>query len=140
MVIMSLFPGDPMTFSYCVTNASLTQRLLAMLQNRLGENLVCTTVIFFNDFWILRIVLRPGTSNVAYNDCRAILQEHGIPYVPNPLIQCVFLDMDQGETLFNVMNRYRVVILFHGVPQPEEISAFQQDFIAGLGYCPPSLV
>lgn len=129
-----------MTFSYCVTNVSLTQRLLTMLQSRLKDKLMSTTVIFFNDFWIIHIVLSPKTSDVDRNDCRAILQENGSPYTPNPLVHHILNDLDQGATLLHVMNRYRVVVLCHGAPQPREISTFQQRFISGLGYCPPSLV
>lgn len=129
-----------MIFSYCIANASLMQRLLTMLHNRLGPNLICTTVIFFNDFWILRIILRPGTSTVDCDDCRAILQENGIPHTLNPLIQSAFQDLDRKDTLLDVMNRYKVVILSHGSLKLEEISAFQKHFISGLGYCPSSLV
>lgn len=111
-----------------------------MLQNRLGAKLVCTTVIFFSDCWIIRVVLNPGTDNVDSEDCRAILAENGMYYRPNHLIHAVFQDLDSGDVLLDVMNRYKVVILFHGATKPEEIMSFQHHFISGLGYCPPSLV
>lgn len=129
-----------MLLSYRVTNASLTQRLLTMLQNMLGSKLLCTTVIFFNDFWIIRIVLSPKTTSVDRNNCRAILQENGSLHTSNIWTHSVFQALDRGDTLLEVMNCYKIVILFHGASKPEEITLFQQNFISGLGYCPPSLV
>ena len=121
----------PMIFSYCIANVSLTQRILKMLRNRLGAMLSCTTVIFFNDCWIIRIILEAGTSTIAQDDCRAILQENGVPYRENRLIQSVFQDLDRGEKTVEVMNRYKVVILSHGAFEPDEISCFQKQFISG---------
>jgi hypothetical protein len=44
-----------------------------------------------------------------------------------------------GQSPVDVMRRYQVAVVSHGKPEKEEIEAFRQHFIRGLGYCPQTL-
>lgn len=47
--------------------------------------------------------------------------------------------LEAGENPIDVMRRHQVVVVSHGSPKREEIQAFQQQMIRGLGYCPTTL-
>lgn len=129
-----------MEFLYCFKNASLTQRILVYLLKKLRPYIDCVTVIFSNDCWILRLKLDSTLDVERCDDCWAVLNENGIPYYPSPVIKRVFEDLDTGCDPITVMNRYHFAIVSHGTPNPEDIQCFQEQFVTGLGYRPPSLV
>ena len=129
-----------MEFLYCFANASLTQRVLDYLLRKMRSDVDCVTVIFLNDRWIIRLKLDLDLEAEHFNDCWAFLSEHGIPYHPPAAITLAFKDLDTGRGLTQVMNRHHVAIVSHGAPNPEAVGCFQEQFVAGLGYCPQSLV
>lgn len=129
-----------MEFLYCFANVSLTQRVLDYLLRKLRSHINCVTVIFLNDRWVVRLKLDQDVDSRRGDDCWAFLSEHGIPYYPTQAIDLVFKALDAGCVPTHVMNRYHTAIVSHGVPNPEEVGGFQEQFVTGLGYCPPSLV
>lgn len=124
---------------YCFCNATLTQRVLTYLSKRLRWVDRCVTVIFLNDYWIVRVEIRPGIKREAFQDAESFLSENGFPYHPCSHIQRVLDECTSGASLLDVMNRYHVAVISHGEPQFEEIQRFRDAFVKGLGYCPPSL-
>ncbi|MGF1535774.1 MAG: hypothetical protein ACFB4J_04680 [Elainellaceae cyanobacterium] len=128
-----------MELFYCFANASLTQRVLIYLLRKMRSHLACVTVIFLDDRWIMRLVLRPAVATEQYRNSLAVLNENGIPYSPAPVIASVFHDLNRGSGVTAVMNRYRIAIVSHGTPNLAEVAHFQEQFIAGLGYRPQSL-
>ncbi|MGF1515610.1 MAG: hypothetical protein ACFB5Z_18185 [Elainellaceae cyanobacterium] len=124
---------------YCFANASLTQRVLFYLQQKMRSRLTCVTVIFLNDRWIVRLQLRPAIKIEHRDSALAFLSENGIPHRPTSDLISVFSDLDAGLGVTAAMNRHRIAIVSHGAPIPGEIEHFQAHFAMGLGYCPPSL-
>lgn len=129
-----------MNLLYCFCNASLSGRILAYLRRKLKGIVEYVTVIFFNDFWLIRIKLKPCIESAQLENCHAVLEENGTPYETSPSLEQVFSELDAGCDLTAIMNYYQVAIVSHGDPHSEEIEHFQRCFIHGLGYCPPSLV
>ena len=129
-----------MEFTYCFSNASLTQRLSHYLHSRMSVCPVCTTVIFLNDCWVTRVIL-PLTATVEHQQhCLAMLGENGIVHQSSARLRAAFDALDQGCSITTVMNTYQIAIVSHGAPAPEEIHYFQEQFVTGLGYRPQSLV
>lgn len=129
-----------MEFLYCFANVSLTQRVLDYLLRQIQSHLEFVTVIFLNDRWVVRLKVDVLSEAKLCDDCCAFLNENGIPYHPPTTMFLAFKDLDAGRALTQVMNRYHIAIVSHGAPDPEEIVCFQEQFVAGLGYCPQSLV
>ncbi|WP_038019290.1 hypothetical protein [Synechococcus sp. PCC 7335] len=129
-----------MDFLFCLSNASLTQRVLAYLSKKLKREIDCVTVIFLNEFWVLRVRLKATTSIVLAKDCQAVLNENGIPCPTSVYLRQVASALDSGHDPRSVMNDYHVTIISHGSPQGVEIEHFRERFVSGLGYCPPSLI
>ena len=129
-----------MDFLYCLSNTSLTQRVLAYLSRKLKREIDCVTVIFLNKFWVLRVRLRANIDLELAKNCRAVLSENGMPYQTTAYIQQVASALDSGRDLVSVMNDYNVIIISHGAPQSQELEHFREQVVSGLGYCPPSLV
>lgn len=126
-------------YLYCLSNASLTQRVIAYLSG-MGTYINCVTLFFLNDFWLLRIQFTPVISHWQRKNCLAFLTENGAPYLAPSNITQALKDLDKGYSVTDVMNEHYVVIIFHGMLQPNELRNFRQRFIARLGDCPPSLV
>lgn len=129
-----------MEFLYCFANVSLTQRVLDYLLRQVESHITCVTVMFLSDRWVIRIQFTASLNVDSYNDCWAFLNEHGIPYHPPENISLAFKDLDEDCAPTQVMNRRHVAIVSHGSPNPAEVGCFQEQFVAGLGYAPPSLV
>lgn len=128
-----------MEFLYCFANTNLTQRVLLYLVRKVRSHLDCVTVIFLNDYWLVRLKLDSSLDTEHGKNCWAFLNENGLPYQPSLAITCVFAALDAGCAPTSVMNRHHVVIVSHGAPNLEEIWRFREQFVAGLGYCPQSL-
>ncbi|MBE7384498.1 MAG: hypothetical protein F6J95_024170 [Leptolyngbya sp. SIO1E4] len=129
-----------MEFLYCFANASLTQRILTYLLSKLRSHIDCVTVIFFNDRWVVHLKLKASLDLEPYNDCWAVLSENGLPYCPPSAITLALKDLSAGCAPNQAMSRHHVAIVSHGAPNPAAVSCFQTKFVAGLGYCPQSLV
>ncbi|MFE4104817.1 hypothetical protein [Almyronema epifaneia] len=128
-----------MQYFYCFANASLTLRIIHYLFKQPGIRLACVTVIYLVDCWVMRIQLETPLEPVTRLDFEAFLKENGLPYQPSFHESMALKRLDIGGSPTEVMNRYHLVIVSHGIPQPEELEAFRQRFIEGLGYCPQNL-
>ena len=129
-----------MEFLYCFANASLTQRILDYLLRQLKSHVDSVTVIFLNDLWVAYIKLKSTLEPDRVDDCWSFFDENGMPYRLTPSLSRALQALETGGEPTQVMNRYHVAIVSHGRPNPDEVSCFQQQFVAGLGYCPPALV
>lgn len=129
-----------MALVYCFSNASLTQRVLSYLTKKLRQQVEYVTVIFFNDCWIVRLKLKENMQKDYFEDCQAVLAENGISCQVSNWINPVFKELDSGCNPTAVMNHHNVSIVSHGKLQLEEVEHFRQQFVKGLGYCPPSLI
>ncbi|MGK7888814.1 MAG: hypothetical protein AB4042_05725 [Leptolyngbyaceae cyanobacterium] len=113
---------------------------MANLQQTWRSHLHCATVVFLNDFWLVRLIIDPALDLEQFKNWQAFLSEGGIPHHPSPIICRAFDDLDLGMDPVQVMNRHHVAIVSHGSANPWEVRHFQENVVAGLGYCPPSLV
>lgn len=129
-----------MEFCYCFANVSLTRRVLGYLLRKISSYVDCATVIFLNDRWVIRLKLDASIDAHHCDDCIAFLNEHGMPHQYTTAMFAVFKELDLGCDITQVMNHYHVAIVSHGMPSLKEVDCFQQQFVAGLGYCPRSLV
>ncbi len=129
-----------MQYFYCFANASLTLRMIHYLFNQPGIHTTCVTVIYLVDCWVMRIQLEAPLEPKTCLDFKAFLSENGLPYQPSLHESRALAHLDAGRSLTEVMNRYHLVIVSHGIPQPEELEVFRRRFIDGLGYCPQNLV
>jgi len=128
-----------MEYLYYLANASLTLRVIQHLHSLSQTPVSFVTVIHQIDGWIVRIKLLGSVSTQADGDFRAFLNELGISYEPPMRIQMALWSLEAGQSPVDVMRRYQVAIVSHGSPEREEIEAFRQQFVRGLGYCPETL-
>jgi hypothetical protein len=128
-----------MEYLYYLANASLTLRVIQHLHSFSQTPVSFVTVIHQIDGWIVRIKLLGSFSSQADGDFRAFLNELGISYEPPMRIQMALWSLEAGQSPVDVMRRYQVAIVSHGSPEREEIEAFRQQFVRGLGYCPETL-
>jgi hypothetical protein len=96
-------------------------------------------VIHQIDGWVVRVKLTGQISSDLDGDFRAFLNELGIAYEPPMRVQMALWSLEAGQYPVDVMRRYQVAIVSHGNPEREEIEAFRQQFVRGLGYCPETL-
>lgn len=129
-----------MEFLYCFANTSLTQRVLDYLLRQMKSEVDSVTVLFLNDCWAMHLKLDLAIDAEHWANCWAFLNENGIPYQPTTAVALALQDLEAGCSPIQVMNRHHLSIVSHGKPQPGEIDCFQETFVAGLGYCPPSLI
>jgi hypothetical protein len=97
------------------------------------------SVIHQIDGWVVRIKLAQNFSAEEDGDFRAFLNELGISYEPPMRLQMALWSLEAGQSTVEVMRRYQVAIVSHGNPERDEIEAFRQQFVRGLGYCPETL-
>jgi hypothetical protein len=128
-----------MEYLYYLANASLTLRVVQHLHNRPQTHVSFITVIHQIDGWVVRIKLRDPVSAQDDGDFRAFFNELGIRYEPPMRVQMALWSLEAGQYPVDVMRRYQVAIVSHGSPEKEEIEAFRQQFVRGLGYCPETL-
>jgi hypothetical protein len=131
--------NSAMEFLYCFANTSLTQRVLDYLLRQMKSQVESVTVIFLNDRWVVRLKLNLTVDAEHCANCWAYLNENGIPYQPITTVALALNELESGCSPIQVMNRHHISIVSHGMPQPREVDCFQETFVAGLGYCPPSL-
>ncbi|MEA5578943.1 hypothetical protein [Anabaena sp. UHCC 0451] len=128
-----------MEYLYYLANASLTLRIVQHLHNRPQTPVSFITVIHQIDGWVVRIKLREPISAQEDGDLRAFFNELGISYEPPMRVQMALWSLEAGQYPVDVMRRYQVAIVSHGSSEKEEIEAFRQQFVRGLGYCPETL-
>lgn len=128
-----------MEYLYYLENASLTLRIVEYLHNRPDIPIKFITVINQIDGWVVKIKIKWSFNLQQDRDFRAFLNELGTPCEPSKRINATLLSLESGHSAIDVMHCYQVVVVAHGNPNPEEIKAFQQQFIKGLGYCPKPL-
>ncbi|AFZ01097.1 hypothetical protein [Calothrix sp. PCC 6303] len=128
-----------MEYLYYLANASLTLRVVQHLHSRPKMPVSFVSVIHQIDGWVVRIKLDQNFSAEEDGDFRAFLNELGISYEPPMRLQMALWSLEAGQSTVEVMRRYQVAIVSHGNPEREEIEAFRQQFVRGLGYCPETL-
>lgn len=128
-----------MDFVYFLANASLSLRIIEYLRTMKHANAASITVIHQIDGWIVKVRYPNPLIPEVREDCRAFLNELGIPYEPDMRLQMVFWSLETGQSPVEVMRRYQVAIVSHGIPDTKDIEAFRQQFTRGLGYCPETL-
>jgi len=128
-----------MDFIYFLANASLTLRVVEFLNSRKELLVKSITVIHRLEGWIIKIDLKNQSSKQQDGDFRAFMNELGIPYKADKLLNEVFSSLEQGIPQILVMRRYQVAIVSHGLPNKKDIEEFQGQFRKGLGYCPETL-
>ncbi|MGB3755444.1 MAG: hypothetical protein WBA07_03615 [Rivularia sp. (in: cyanobacteria)] len=128
-----------MEYLYYLANASLTLRVVQYLHGRPRIPVSFITVIHQIDGWVVRVKLDYPISNNEDGDIRAFLNELGIRYEPPMRVQMALWSLEAQQNPVEVMRRYQVAIVSHGSPDKEEIEAFRQQFVRGLGYCPETL-
>ncbi|MBN3895653.1 MAG: hypothetical protein HWQ41_10390 [Nostoc sp. NOS(2021)] len=127
-----------MQYLYNLANASLTLRVVEYLSR---NDFYVEYVTVINQFhgWIINVKIKSFVSIQKDKDIRAFLNEVGIIYSPSELISQVMSSLQAGQSAINVMECYKVAVVSHGRPQPDEIEVFRQSYIRGLGYCPQNL-
>ncbi len=138
-VELVLIPSTNMEYLYYLANASLTLRVVQYLHGRPRIPVSFITVIHQIDGWVVRVKLDYPISNNEDGDVRAFLNELGIRYEPPMRVQMALWSLEAQQNPVEVMRRYQVAIVSHGSPDKEEIEAFRQQFVRGLGYCPETL-
>jgi hypothetical protein len=128
-----------MEYLYYLANASITLRIVSYLHGLPKIPISFVTVINQTDGWVVNIKMKSPLKPQQDGDLRAFLNELGIPYSPPGRVSIALWNLEAGESPIEVMRRYQVVVVSHGSPQREEIEAFRQQMIRGLGYCPPTL-
>ena len=128
-----------MEYLYYLGNASLTLRIVQYLHSRQQLPVSFVSIIHQIDGWIVRIKFREPVSDQQNGDFRAFLNELGISYQPAMRVQMALWSLESGQATVDVMRRYQVAIVSHGSPEREEVEAFRQQFVRGLGYCPETL-
>jgi hypothetical protein len=128
-----------MDYLYSLANASLTLRIIEYLRTMNYLSSCSMTVIHQIDGWIIRIKFQQPLPPYEHGNFRAYMHELGIPYEPEIRLQMVFWSLDTGQSPVDVMRRYQVAIVSHGMPDVSDIEAFREQFTNGLGYCPETL-
>src|SRR6476469_10617546 len=125
-----------MEYLYYLGNASLTLRVVEHLHGTNLLPLLFMTVIHQIDCWVVKFKMNRYLSPQEDGDFRAFLNELGIPYEPEILIQMALWSLETGQSPIDVMRRYQVAVVSHGNPDRSDIEVFRQQFTRGLGYCP----
>jgi hypothetical protein len=128
-----------MEYIYYLANATLTLRIVEHLHRRPQMPVSFVSVIHQIDGWIVKIKMAYPLDLQQDGDLSAFLHELGIPYEPNVRVNVALWSLEAGQSPIDVMRRYQVAVVAHGSPEREEIEAFRQQFVQGLGYCPQTL-
>lgn len=128
-----------MEYLYCFGNASLTLRAVEHVRRLRSLPLEFATVVHRPDGWLLRLKFRTPLISQTHLDLQAVLQELGRPFAPSRPVQLALWSLQLGQSPVEVMQRYQVAVISHGLLDRQEIEEFRSQFISGLGYCPASL-
>ena len=127
-----------MDYIYYLGKASLVIRLIHYLQDCQDCPIHFMTVLHQMNGWIVRIKPRDWPLGKQV-DFKSLMNELGVAHNPDRLVNKVLHALEQGEKPVDVMNRYQVAVIVHGVPDVHEIEVFRKQYIEGLGYCPETL-
>ncbi|MGQ9872209.1 hypothetical protein [Leptodesmis sp.] len=137
-VCITQWVDETMDYLHYLANTSLTLRVVEYLYSgRLPVQFL--TVIHQIDGWIVRIKMREYLEPHQHGDFQAFMNELGVPYTPDIRVQMALWGLETGQSPVDVMQRYQVAIVSHGLPDREEIEEFRRQFVRGLGYCPETL-
>ncbi len=136
---MACLPSTDMEYIYYLANASLTLRIVEYLHGKPQMPVGFVTVIHQIDGWVVKVKMNSPLSSQQDGDFRAFLKELGISYEPPMRVNMALWSLEAGQSPIEVMRRYQVAVVSHGSPEREEIEAFRQQFVRGLGYCPETL-
>jgi hypothetical protein len=128
-----------MEYLYYLANASLTLRIVEYLHRTPEMPVAFVTVIHQIDGWVVKVKMNSPMNPQQDGNFRAFLNELGISYEPPMRVNMALWSLEAGQSPIDVMRRYQVAVVSHGSPQREEIEAFRQQFVRGLGYCPETL-
>jgi hypothetical protein len=128
-----------MDYLYFLANASLTLRVIEYLRAMDYMSDSSMTVVHQINGWIVKVKFNQPLPPQKHGDFQAFMSELGIPYDPEMRLQMVFWSLETGQSPIDVMRRYQVAIVSHGIPDNSDIEAFRQQFTRGLGYCPETL-
>ncbi|MFW6358009.1 MAG: hypothetical protein ACOC0N_02155 [Chroococcales cyanobacterium] len=128
-----------MDYIYFFANASLTLRVVDYLRKRTHLSVSLITVIHQIDGWIVKVKLRLPLCPQEHGNFTAYMSELGIPYQPDIRLQMALWSLETGQSPIEVMRRYQVAVVSHGIPDESDIEAFCEQFTQGLGYCPETL-
>ena len=128
-----------MDYLYFLANASLTVRAIEHLLNTSHLSNSVITVIHQIDGWIVRVKFSQFLTPAQHGDFKAFMGELGIIYRPDMRLQMLLWGLDTGQSPIEVMRRYHLAVVSHGIPNTKDIEAFRQQFTRGLGYCPETL-
>lgn len=128
-----------MEYLYYLANATLTLRIVEHLHRRPQMPVSFVSVIHQIDGWVVKIKMASPLNSQQAGDFRAFLHELGIPYEAPMRVNMALWSLEAGQSPIDVMRRYQVAVVSHGSPEREEIEAFRQQFVQGLGYCPETL-
>lgn len=98
------------------------------------------TVIFLNDYWIVRVEVESDIGRENLLKAESFLTENGWSHTPCSHIRQVLNECSAGTSLPDLMNRYHIAVVSYGEPQFDAIGCFREAFVKGVGYCPPSLL
>lgn len=128
-----------MEYLYYLANASLTLRIVEYLHGKPQIPVAFVTVIHQIDGWVVKVKMNSPLNSQQDGDFRAFLNELGIAYEPPMRVNMALWSLESGQSPIDVMRRYQVAVVSHGSPEREDIEAFRQQFVRGLGYCPETL-
>jgi hypothetical protein len=128
-----------MEFIYFLANASLTLRVVEYLHSMTHLPVRFMTVIHQIDGWTIKVKMNYSPEPQQRGDFRAFMNELGVAYEPEIRLQMVLWSLETGQSPVEVMRRYQVAVVSHGIPDRNDIEAFRQQFTRGLGYCPETL-
>lgn len=128
-----------MEFIYFLANASLTLRVVEYLHSMTQLPVRFMTVIHQIDGWTIKVKMSYSLEPQQRGDFRAFMNELGVAYEPEIRLQMVLWSLETGQSPVEVMRRYQVAVVSHGIPDRNDIEAFRQQFTRGLGYCPETL-
>ena len=128
-----------MEYIFALDNANLTLRVVELLHGNSTLPINAVTVLHHREGWILRVQFKWLPHPQHAGDLLAFMEELGYSYQPSRVIAGVFQGLDAGQSPMDMIKKYQVSVVAHGQPTQVEIEAFRQQFIQGLGYCPPSL-
>jgi len=128
-----------MDYIYFLANASLTLRVVEYLRSQQNFSVQFNTVIHQIDGWVVKVKMNQPLAPQEDGDFRAYMQELGISYTPEMRLQMAFWSLETGQAPIEVMRRYQIPVVSHGIPDRRDIEAFKEQFTLGLGYCPETL-
>lgn len=128
-----------MEYIYYLANASLMLRIIEYMHVLPHMPVKFVTVIHQINGWVVKVKMSSPLSKQMDGDFRAFLNELGIPHEPSARVNMALWSLEAGQSPVDVMRRYQVAVVSHGSPEREEIEAFRQQFVQGLGYCPETL-